>query len=906
MKFFSPLWGLAAAATLLLESSPVFAASVHPSQISKKEFEVVPGRYIVEFSGGSVEDSSKKLTELLNGKFQDTKVSVVRSWNHSLMRGVSLQIDNVKNAKSKSNDDDEDLVVESMSTSSDKTLDSVMKALQDEALVANVYPVRIIPRPQLTATPLSSGASGIDLGLLEPHDMTQVDRVHKELKNKGKGIKVGVIDSGVDYKHEALGGCYGKGCKVAYGYDLVGDDYNAEIPGSTPKPDDDPLDDCGKDSGASGHGTHVSGIIAGKSKNFTGVAPEATLGMWRVFGCQGSASNDVIIQAMLDAYEAGVDIISMSLGDSLGWSESPDSVVAQRIVESGIPVIIAAGNEGASGAFTAGTPSVGHGPVSVASFDNNYFIAKQFTADGLGDKQIYSPSESSGQLPDGEIAIGDKNVDSSSDACKAENVPSNVKGKIGLVKRGSCTFDEKAANLAKAGAIGALVYNAEGDVFTPSTTTAKVPVAGISNENGLKLVDLLKAGKSVKATFDHQVSTLPVSTGKTVSSFSSVGPSYENDFKPEIAGIGGNVYSTLPRYLGGWGMMSGTSMATPYVAGAVALYLKQAQKNHDLSTKPKFITEQFQHYAYKAPNVNVVGVDSPLAQGAGLIQVYDTLTQGVHITPAAISFNDTANIGRTHKLTIKNNGDSTVSYQISNNMSVAIQPYDQDPYIYSEPVIYINDERNSEATFKFNKKTIKLGPGKSTTIKLTVTPPTKHNSPNDHIMYGGFIQFKSQQPNKHKDLTVPYFGIVGDQRKLPLFMPDSPVVTDENQSKLYNNKDDVFVFDPKNATTVPYFIYGFRTPTAHLKATLYTESGKALGTVWSANYEIGRNTLSEPYTATIWDGTYKPTIGKFEFPVSLQAPKGKYRIGWKALKLLGNPNKSQDWESWTSCIIQVV
>lgn len=61
-------------------------------------------------------------------------------------------------------------------------------------------------------------------------------------------------------------------------------------------------------------------------------------------------------------------------------------------------------------------------------------------------------------------------------------------------------------------------------------------------------------------------------------------------------------------------------MATPYVAGAVALYLKQAQKNHDLSTKPKFITEQFQHYAYKAPNVNVAGVDSPLAQGAGLIQ----------------------------------------------------------------------------------------------------------------------------------------------------------------------------------------------------------------------------------------------------------------------------------------------
>lgn len=71
---------------------------------------------------------------------------------------------------------------------------------------------------------------------------------------------------GVDYKHEALGGCLGKGCKVAYGYDLVGDDYNAEIPGSTPKPDDDPLDDCGKDSGASGKSTTII-IIASCHNN---------------------------------------------------------------------------------------------------------------------------------------------------------------------------------------------------------------------------------------------------------------------------------------------------------------------------------------------------------------------------------------------------------------------------------------------------------------------------------------------------------------------------------------------------------------------------------------------------------------------------------------------------------------
>src|SRR5699024_7190119 len=105
-------------------------------------------------------------------------------------------------------------------------------------------------------------------------------------------------DTGVDYTHPDLGGCFGTGCKVAYGYDLVGDDYIGE---NEPVPDPDPYDKCG------GHGTHVAGIIAANSNKqdyLSGVAPNVTLGAYRVMGCGGAVMNDILIKAFIMAYEA--------------------------------------------------------------------------------------------------------------------------------------------------------------------------------------------------------------------------------------------------------------------------------------------------------------------------------------------------------------------------------------------------------------------------------------------------------------------------------------------------------------------------------------------------------------------------------------------------------------------------
>jgi subtilisin family serine protease len=183
----------------------------------------------------------------------------------------------------------------------------------------------------------------------------------------GKGIKVGIIDTGVDYMHPALGGCFGENCRVAYGYDFVGDEYDGE---NDPQPDNDPRDTC------NGHGTHVTGIIGAKDieANFTGVAPEATFGAYRIFGCSGSSSDDMIMKAMERAYLDGMDVINLSLGD-VGWPDSPASILADQLALKGLIVCAAAGNEGEKGVFQVGAPSLGRHALSVASIDNTHVLS---------------------------------------------------------------------------------------------------------------------------------------------------------------------------------------------------------------------------------------------------------------------------------------------------------------------------------------------------------------------------------------------------------------------------------------------------------------------------------------------------------------------------------------------------
>ncbi|KAM3496919.1 hypothetical protein MY10362_009713, partial [Beauveria mimosiformis] len=217
--------------------------------------------------------------------------------------------------------------------------------------VTNVWPVETTKQPvELPAAVPEAGNQRRDTSSTWNHVMTQVDKLHAA-GYRGEGIRIAIDDSGVNYTHSALGGCFGKGCRV-----VLGDNF------STDGKDNDPME-------CIGHGTTVAGIIVGNDANYVGVAPNATLAAYRVLDCQDMMVEDDLVAVWIKAYEDGAQIIVSSIGWSgSSWPTRPAAAVVSRIVDNGIPCIVALGNNKDASLFSAINPTSGKGVTSVNSF----------------------------------------------------------------------------------------------------------------------------------------------------------------------------------------------------------------------------------------------------------------------------------------------------------------------------------------------------------------------------------------------------------------------------------------------------------------------------------------------------------------------------------------------------------
>ncbi|CAO3564026.1 unnamed protein product [Mortierella alpina] len=679
--------------------------------------------------------------------------------------------------------------------------------------VIGIYPVRTRKRPK--ALPLGS------LKLTRPslesaHILTGIKMAQEKLGLTGKGIKVGIIDTGVDYKHPALGGCFGPGCKVAFGYDFVGDAYDNGVPEKdVPKPDKDPMD-------CAGHGTHVAGIVAARNEGphalgqqrFVGVAPDATLGAYRVFGCDGEVGDDVLLAAMKAAYRDGMDIVNLSLGGSSSWPEEPFATACSAYIRKGMHIAIANGNDGEEGLFEDGAPATASGAVAVGSVDNTHFLgpAADLTWQTVdhGSQGAAAPGNNTvGRIG---MAMGADSDDIPvmsfrTDISYVIHVPSSKADPKGcavyhdsefegedhvprshiivLLLRGDCTFGDKAKNVVKAKLGGMLVYDTvpEQKPLGMAISGFNTSAAGLSLEDATLILDAVKAkqgnssttvksGFRLSARFTSADQVLKLASGGKISDFSSWGPDARLRYKPDIVTPGGMIYSTFPLAKGGFATLQGTSMASPYLAGIQALFLEKYGK-----TEPAELLSVLQSTA--VPTIqpgSATGLTSVFQQGGGLVSMERLFADDppAILTPVVLYMNDTQYQKLDHEISFTNPAVSktTRKWTAMHRPAVSVNGFDNSYHYVPVNQSRIRTSELGVDVVTMTPPELVLAPGATGTVAIHIDPPTGL-ALQERWLYSGYIEFQCQtdQGESCASSLVSYGGMHGSLAGVPILDP---------------------------------------------------------------------------------------------------------------------------------------
>lgn len=473
----------------------------------------------------------------------------------------------------------------------------------------------------------------------------------------GRGVRVGIIDTGIDYTHAMLGG-HGDPAeyaaiqpdqptplfpndKVVGGTDLVGTAYDAasELPiHYIPHPDGNPIDEAG-------HGSHVAGTVAGIGdgvNTYTGVAPQAKLYAIKVFGEAGSTSDAVVIAGLEYAADPNgdlnpddqLDVVNLSLGGDYGTPHILYAEAVRNLSNAGTAVVAAAGNSGPQDSIV-GAPGTAAEAISVAASVDGAPVNWKFTASQIVAKDktflvkaVEGPISKSVSKADGiqgklvTVGLADQPI--------GEPLKSQLSGNVALITRGGVAFSEKLKNAVEAGAIGAVVVNNQpgeplamgGDGYYD------VPAIMVTQEVGQTLSEEMNKG-DVQIVFKTSQMVEEPQLIDTITDFSSKGPRSEDALiKPEIAAPGANVLSAAM----GKGRLgvrfNGTSMATPHMTGVVAL-LKQTHPELTVADIKALLMNNSKVLADKNNAVYPISI-----QGAGRVQVLNSLNAKAFATPS--------------------------------------------------------------------------------------------------------------------------------------------------------------------------------------------------------------------------------------------------------------------------------
>ena len=660
----------------------------------------------------------------------------------------------------------------------------------------------------------ASQAEGQDPANLSAQLMMRTDQVTQ----KGEGKVIAVIDTGVDMTHPAFTGAMPD--NVALSEDQVqalvphlgagksGQYMSEKFPFAYDYADDD-VDAAPREGGSGFHGTHVAGIAAGNADKIVGTAPDAQIIVGKVTRSEDDALLDsALLAALDDMVVLRPDVINLSLGWTAGMDNEADSVydtVYKKLQEEGITVNAAAGNAFSTGygnnsgkglpyasdpdTSVMDEPATYPSVVAVGSVENA-LIRNAFTAAGMdigyqrsrgmnGEKVAYFSD-----LPAGTYEYVDAGFASEEDvATLKEKFPNGLSGKIALVSRGKMTYQKKVENLYDLHPAGVLVYNnvSVGSLIIMNLTTQDVPAAFISQADG----------QAMLAASDHHLTiaegqVLPQSTTYEASEFSSWGVSPDLRLKPEIAAPGGNVFSAIPN--GAYEQTSGTSMATPQMAGISAIVLQRVQSDPlfaSMSARDKADVVQNLIMGTARPLTDAAQTSgalySPRKQGAGLVDALAATTSSVYptVAGAAEPSRPKADLGDGttgwhFDVTLHNLGAAPATYELS---SQALSEIVEGGFFTEHSSDWrgrgVEVTYSGAASASAEGATVTVPALGEATVGVDVMPGSEFasyvadNTPNGTFL-DGFVRFASKTDGQ-PDLAVPYLGFYGDWGKAPIF-----------------------------------------------------------------------------------------------------------------------------------------
>ena len=641
----------------------------------------------------------------------------------------------------------------------------------------------------------------------------------------GEGMLVAILDTGVDMGHEifrtapkspsltreklqSMLETYDfqvesivKGISVS---DLY---YSAKIPFQFDYGDRD-KDGMPGDKGS--HGTHVASTAAGNTgvnEAAMGVAPQAQIINMNVFKSTGGASYADILAALEDCILLGVDVANLSLGSDCGYIDydSEDAFtkslldVFERTGESGVSLAVAAGNaynaaygDAFGGKALASNPDYGlvsepstYGEsLSVAAVSNGMVKGPYVTVGGKNlayqDSATISEDENAKPFRSLSARGSIEYVAVPNYGAEEDYAGLDLTGKIALVQRGGgMYYEQKERNAANAGAIGMLVYNNVPGMLYMSITDWRIPCAFISQAAG----EYMKQ-QETKTLSVASADALVESPTYGMADFSSWGATPELTLKPEITAPGAGIYAAVP---GGYESMDGTSMASPHVAGGMAI-VQQALKARDASMSGadrKHMTDTLlmstAHVIYDNDGVPY----SPRKQGAGLMSINDAVNTRGYLSVAGME---------RPKLELKDDpamkGVYTMTFTVHNTGSDTLY-YDVTPIVLTDTTeSYVNGNQQEFSTISGSSRLlphtfttncennrVSVAPGKTADVTVTVTVTDEGRTMLAQFPNGGYVEgfvtltqvaADGSSLTDPIDLGVPFLAFYGDWTKAPI------------------------------------------------------------------------------------------------------------------------------------------